>query len=212
MCSQLGKSSWSKRLFLAEARWMSGDLSCFIEREVRVADGNYTNSTLFVDFLGALPGTNSSSFNSTAARNASQAIAAEISTTVKAGYMVRASADWDVSRPTLDPVSRPLSQSILHNCINLFCTIALLIRGLIVQVFHLDGAFFSVTCTGACCDSLHREDLVTSLSSLLTHLCCRLWNHEAITHCVPQTSSKQELTLSRRPSLQPPHCSHPPIR
>jgi hypothetical protein len=63
------------------------------------ADGNYTDSTLFVDFLGALPGTNSSSFNSTAARNASQAIAAEISTTVKAGYMVRAAADWDTVEP-----------------------------------------------------------------------------------------------------------------
>ena len=68
--------------------------SCFV---YRAGAGNYTNSTLFVDVVGALDNINATDFNTTTAAAAVKTQAAQVEETVKAGYMVRASADWDVS-------------------------------------------------------------------------------------------------------------------
>lgn len=62
------------------------------------AEGNYTNSTLFVDVVGSLAGvTNSTNLTGSSTASAITSQTAAISETVKAGYMVRASADWNVS-------------------------------------------------------------------------------------------------------------------
>ena len=62
------------------------------------ADGNYTNSTLFVDVTGPLSGvSNSTNLTSSTATSAISSQASAVSETVKAGYIVRASADWNVS-------------------------------------------------------------------------------------------------------------------
>lgn len=62
------------------------------------AEGNYTDSTLFVDVVGSLAGvTNSTNLTSSSTSSAITTQAAAVSETVKAGYMVRASADWNVS-------------------------------------------------------------------------------------------------------------------
>lgn len=60
------------------------------------AAGNYTNSTLFVDIVGPLSGTNATNFSSNSVSSSLTNQTAAISATVKAGYMVRASADWNV--------------------------------------------------------------------------------------------------------------------
>ena len=62
-------------------------------------DGEYGSSTLFVDVLGPL--TNGTNFSTTAARSAVSTQAQQVTDTVKAGYMVRASADWNVRTPFL---------------------------------------------------------------------------------------------------------------
>ena len=66
------------------------------------AEGNYTDSTLFVDVVGSLAGvTNSTNLTSSSTASSITTQAAAVSETVKAGYMVRASADWNVSLPSL---------------------------------------------------------------------------------------------------------------
>lgn len=70
---------------------LSIDLACWL-----AAQGSYNSSTLFVDVLGPLSGASGTNFSSSAAREAVATQVKQVTDTVKAGYMVRASADWNV--------------------------------------------------------------------------------------------------------------------
>ena len=66
------------------------------------AEGNYTDSTLFVDVVGSLDGvSNATNLTSSSVTSSITTQADAVSETVKNGYMVRASADWNVSLPSL---------------------------------------------------------------------------------------------------------------
>jgi len=76
-------------------------------------DGKYNNSTIFVDLVGPLEGANYTDFNSTAADAAADSQAAKVTKAVKAGYLVRASAYWNVSPPPLPSASLPVCKPLL---------------------------------------------------------------------------------------------------
>jgi hypothetical protein len=59
------------------------------------ADGNYSDSTLFVDVVGPIANTTGATFDNKTALDAVTQQASYVTKAVKAGYMVRASADWN---------------------------------------------------------------------------------------------------------------------
>jgi hypothetical protein len=70
-------------------------------------DNKYSSSTIFVDVTGPLDGANYTDFNATAAGTGADAQAAQVTKAVKAGFLVRASADWNVSPPPRPPSNPP---------------------------------------------------------------------------------------------------------
>lgn len=93
--------------------------------ESSAAAGNYTNSTIFVDVVGSLSGVdNTTDLTATSTTSAIKDQADAVSETVKAGYIVRASADWNVSLSPPCYLSSPMTQQLntkYSMCLPLIC-------------------------------------------------------------------------------------------
>jgi hypothetical protein len=74
--------------------------------------GNYSTSTIFVDVVGPLEGVDYTNFSASALSTAADAQAAKVSKAVKAGFLVRASADWNTWEPRNNYTTR--AQKILN--------------------------------------------------------------------------------------------------